>query len=389
VYYEREDFERAGGNMAMRFIISEGTSICRAAVLSASLFAVNLTAAQTPSPALLVLEKSDNSLAIVDPASSEIVARVPAGPDPHEIVASSDGKLAYISNYGGSDSALNTISVIDLNTRKALPPINLGALHSPHGLAFAGGKLYFTVETNKAVGRYDPAAQAVDWVLGTGQDRTHMVMVSRSLERIVTSNVSSGTISIIEQISPPAGVVVPPPGSNSSQGSAPRAGGLPQGVNAPPGGRPKTWRVTNVPSGRGAEGFDVSPDGNEIWVANAQDATVTIIDVTSKRVAQSLPISVKGANRLKFTTDGKHVLITGLGAGAESNLVVMDVASRKEVKQINLGGGAAGILIVPDSSRAYVAVSGKDKVAVVDLKSLEVTGAVSTGRQPDGLAWVQ
>jgi YVTN family beta-propeller protein len=345
----------------MRFIISEGTSIWRAAVLTVCLLAANFTAAQTPSPALLVLEKSDNSLAIVDPARLQIVARVPAGPDPHEIVASPDGKLAYISNYGGLDSALNTISVIDLNARKALPPINLGALRSAHGLAFAGGKLYFTAETNKVVGRYDPATQSVDWVLGTGQDRTHMVAVSDNLDRIVTSNVSSATISIIEQISQPV----------------------------PPGGPRKTWRVTNVGAGRGAEGFDVSPDGKEIWVANAQDATVTTIDVASKRASQTLPISLGGANRLKFMPDGKRVLISGLGPGAGSNLVVLDAASRKEVKQIDLGGGAAGILIVPDGSRAYVAVSGKDKVAVVDLKSLEVTGTVATGRQPDGLAWVQ
>jgi YVTN family beta-propeller protein len=139
------------------------------------------------------------------------------------------------------------------------------------------------------------------------------------------------------------------------------------------------------------EGFDVSPDGKEIWAANAQDATVTIIDATSKRVAQTLPIPLRGANRLKFTPDGKWVLISGLGAGAGSNLVVLDAATWKEVKQFNLGGGggAAGILIVPDGSRAYVAVSGNDKVAVVDLKSLEVTGYVSTGKQPDGLAWVQ
>src|SRR5258705_9863195 len=164
------------------------------------LLAIGLAVAQTPSPALLVLEKADNMLAIVDPATLKIVGRVPAGPDPHEIVASADGKLAYISNYGGSDSALNTISVIDLATLKALSPINLGALRSAHGLAFAGGKLYFTAETNKVVGRYDPATQSVDWVLGTGQDRTHMVAVSGSLDRIVTSNVSSGTISVIEQV---------------------------------------------------------------------------------------------------------------------------------------------------------------------------------------------
>src|ERR1700720_4054156 len=163
-----------------------------------SLLASSYLIAQTPSPALLVLEKSDNMLAIVDPATLKIVARVPAGPDPHEVESSSDGKLAYISNYGGSDSVLHTISVVDLIAQKALPPIDLGALHSPHGLAFAGGKLYFTAETNKVVGRFDPASQKMDWVMGTGQDRTHMVVVSADLGHVFTSNVSSGTISILE-----------------------------------------------------------------------------------------------------------------------------------------------------------------------------------------------
>ncbi len=342
----------------------------------------SLASAQTPSPALLVLEKSDNALAIVDPATLQIVARVPAGPDPHEIVASSDGKFAYISNYGGSDSALNTISVVDLAAQKALPAINLGALRSAHGLAFAGGKLYFTVETNKAIGRYDPATQSIDWVLGTGQDRTHMVAVSESLDRIVTSNVNSGTISIIEQVSAPN--FGPPPGSPA--GSGPPPGG------PPPGAPRKTWRVTNVPSGHGSEGFDVSPDGKQIWAANAQDGTVTIIDVATKKATQTFPIPVKGANRLKFTPDGKRVLISGLGGGPSSagpNAVVFDAASGKELKELSLGGGAAGILIVPDGSRAYIAVSAKDKVAVVDLKTLEITAQIPTGKQPDGLAWAR
>src|SRR6266849_659835 len=293
-------------------------SIWGAAVFGVPLLAANFTAAQTPSPALLVLEKSDNMLAIVDPANLQILARVPAGPDPHEIVASADGKLAYISNFGGSDSALNTISVIDLAGRKALPPIKLGALRSTHGLAFAGGKLYFTAETNKVIGRYDPATQSVDWVLGTGQDRTHMVLVSESLDRIFTSNVSSGTISVIEHKSVAAGGFGPPPGNTFVTAGAPSPGAL-----------RKTWRVTNVAAGHGTEGFDVSPDGKEIWAASAQDATVTIIDVTSKRVTQTLPIAVRGANRLKFTPDGTRVLISGLGGGAGSNLVVLEAASRK------------------------------------------------------------
>jgi YVTN family beta-propeller protein len=364
----------------------------------AFLLGPTFTSAQTPSPTLLVLEKSNNMLAIVDPAILEVVARVPAGPDPHEIVVSADGKLAYISNYGGNDSTLNTISVVDLAARKALPAITLGALRSTHGLAFAGGKLYFTAETNKVIGRYDPATQSVDWILGTGQDRTHMVVVNENLDRIVTSNVSSGTISLIELVSPPTVGFGTPPGNPTGNtfvaGFTPATadtppGWPPLGLGSPPASARKTWRVTNVPAGRGAEGFDVSPDGKEIWAANAQDATVTIIDVANKKVTETILIPVRGANRLKFSPDGKRVLISGLGGSATSNLMVLDAVTRKEIKKFDLGGGAAGIVLAPDGTRAYVAVSGKDKIAVVDLKTLEIAGSITTGKQPDGLAWAQ
>ena len=348
--------------------------------LVAATFIASAAFGQNPSGTLLVLAKSDNTVAIVDPATLQVLARIPSGPDPHEIIASDDGKLAYISNYGGLDSALNTISVVDLVARKALSPIDLGALRSTHGLDFADGKLYFTAETNKVIGRYDPASQRVDWVLGTGQDRTHMIAVSKNLDQIVTSNVNSATISLIEYVSGSTGGFRPPPGGSPS--------GAPQGPGPPPGGPRKTWEVTNIPAGNGVEGFDVSPDGKEIWAANARDGTVTIIDIATKKVIQTLPIAVKGANRLKFTLDGKHVLISGLGAGSGGpSLVVMDASARKEVKQLNLGGGTAGILIAPDGSRAYVAVSTNDKVAVVDLKTLEVVGQIAAGKQPDGLAW--
>ena len=349
---------------------------------------IRVAAAQTPSPALLVLEKNDNTLAIVDPAALKIVGRVSAGPDPHEVESSPDGKLAYISNYGGSDSALHTISVVDIVAQKALAPIDLGALHSPHGLAFAGGKLYFTAETNKIVGRFDPASQKMDWVMGTGQDRTHMVVVSADLRHVFTSNVSSGTISILEEIDSPMPNFAPaqggpPPGA--AAGAAPPAVSSPGGP--PPGGPRKTWRITNVPAGRGSEGFDVSPDGKQLWVANAQDGTVTIIDVATKKALQTFPVPVRG-NRLKITPDGAQVLVSGMASGqSKANVVILDFATHKEVKTFDLGGGSAGILIVPDGSRAYVAVSAKDYVAAIDLRKMEVTGKLPTGKGPDGLAW--
>jgi len=331
--------------------------------------------AQTPLPALLVLQKADNSLAIVDPATFKIVGRVPAGPDPHEIVASPDGKLAYISNYGGLDSSLNTISVVDIAAQKALSPISLGALHSAHGLCYAGDKLYFTAETNKIIGRYDPASHTVDWVLGTGQDRTHMIIADETQDRILTSNANSGTISMIEHL------LLPIPGPPSSPAAA--SPGPP-----PPVTPRKTWQITNVASGHGVEGFDISPDGAQIWGANAQDGTITIIGVATKKPTETFHVSVNHANRLKFTPDGKLVLVSGLGAAADApSVVVIDVATHKEIKQFALGGCAAGILILRDGSRAYVAVSAKDKVVAIDLKKMEVLGELPTGKNPDGLAW--
>jgi YVTN family beta-propeller protein len=349
-------------------------------------------AASTPANALLVLAKSDNTLAIVDPVTLKVVARMPSGPDPHEVVASSDGKFAYVSNYGGG--AYNTITVIDLVAQKTLAPIDLGPLRGPHGLVFVGGKLWFTAEAAKVIGSYDPVAQKVDLVIGTGQDRTHMIFVSDDLKRIVTSNVSSATMTIIDQRAgggrgpggPPPGM----PGGRGPGGPPPGMGGGggpggPGGRGGPMGAPGGDWGETVVAVGRGAEGFDVSPDGKEIWAANAQDGTVSIVDLTAKKVSQTLDANVSGANRLKFTPDGKLVFVSTLGG---SDLTILDAAARKVVKRVNIGHGAAGIVMQPDGSRAYVACTPDNYVVVVDLKSLEVTDHIDSGKQPDGLAWV-
>ena len=311
-----------------------------------------LSFAQDPSPMLLVLEKDDKSLALVDPASLNVIARVPAGEDPHEIVASEDGRVAYISNYGAFRNPQHTLSVVDLAARMALPPVELGALLAPHGLSMVNGNVYFTAEGSKAIGRYNPASRQVDWILGLGQSRTHMLVVAKDQSRIFTSNVNSDSISILDR-----------------------------GKKADASG----WIQATIPVGKGPEGFDVSPDGKEVWAANSDDGTVSIIELASRKIAQTIDVHTKMANRLEFTPDGKLVLISDLGTG---DLVVVDAGTRREMKRINLGRGVAGVLIVPDGSRAYVAVSPDNKVCVVDLKTIKVVGSIATGNGPDGMAWV-
>ncbi len=306
------------------------------------------------SSVLLVLSKRDHEIEMVDPAAGRIIARMPSGEDPHEIAASPDGTRAYVSNYGGPRSTLNTISVADLTQHHSLTPISLGPLHGAHGLFFAGGKLYFTAETNKVIGRWDPDTRTVDWVMGTGLDRTHMVFVTPALDRIYTSNIESDSIGIFHRA---------------------------------PGNGPWTdaWHQTVVPVGKGPEGFDVSPDGKQLWAANSHDGSISMIDLATERVIGRMPDGTSQSNRLKFTPDGKHVFVSDLRTG---DLVVVDVAARRVVRRLKLGQGAAGILMSPERNCAYVAVGPNNHLAVIDLATLEVKGQIATGGDPDGMAWV-
>jgi len=322
--------------------------------------------AQAPKETLLALSKRDHTLSIVDPTSLKVLSKVPVGEDPHEVIASADGRTAYVSNYGGG--VYNTLAVIDLAEQKPLPAIDLGPLRGPHGLDFVAGKVWFTAEAAKAIGSYDPVSKKLDLILGTGQNRTHMILVSGDLKRIITTNVSSGTVSIIEKTAAREG----------------QPAGPPRGPGAPMGNPGGDWDETVVKVGNGSEGFDVSPDAKEIWVANAQDGTISIIDIAAKKVTDTLRANVGGANRLKFTPDGHKVFVSSLRLGT---VAVLEAGTRKEIKRIEVGHGAAGIVMQPDGSRAFVACTPDNYVAVIDLKSLEVTGHIDVGQQPDGLAW--
>jgi YVTN family beta-propeller protein len=199
-----------------------------------------------------------------------------------------------------------------------------------------------------------------------------MIYVSDDQQRIITTNVSSGTVSIIDMetvhMGPPPGAMRPPPGAGPGPGGPPPAR--------------KDWNETVVRVGNGSEGFDVSPDGRELWVANAQDATISVIDIAAKKVVQTLAVNVRGANRLKFTPDGKRVLVS---SGPE--LVVLDSGTRQVIKRIPIGHGSGGVLVEPGGRRAFVACSPDNYVAVIDLDSLAVTSHIQAGGEPDGLAW--
>lgn len=308
---------------------------------------------------ILALSKTDKKMVVLDYNNLEIITKIPVGEDPHEVVTSTDGKTAYIANTINGTS--HEINVIDLKTFKPLKNIDTRPLYGPHGLAFLNAKLWFTTQGSKAVGRYDTKDNLLEWSMGTGQNTTHLLYVTPDSEHFYTTNIDSGTISIFDHVLlrptvPPTGVL-------------------------PPNAKPRwDWIQTLIPVGKGAEGFDVSPDGKKLWTARP-DGTIIIIDLEKRKVIEEINSSVLGLHRMKFTPDGKYVCIVSVKTG---ELLFYDAKIRKMIKKINSGQGAA-MLMDEGKNRLFISCTPNNLVSVIDLKTMEIIQKLDIGGRPDGL----
>jgi YVTN family beta-propeller protein len=298
---------------------------------------------------LLILNKAEATMVIVDAGTLEIVARVPTGDFPHEVAVSADGKTAYVANYG-SQVPNNSISVIDVPSRKEIKRIDLGGFFRPHGISESEGKIYFTSEWSRSVARYDPKTDKIDWVMGTGQTATHMLVITPDKGKLFTANIASNTVTSIN-------------------------------LNGPP----NPANIKQIAVGSQPEAIDISPDGKELWVGQNGDGKISIIDPATDQVKETISVG-KVPIRLKFTPDGSRVLVSDADAG---ELVVVDPKTRKELKRVSVGGVPVGILVQPDGKRAYVALTQLDMVKVFDLEKLEFVKDIKPGDNPDGLGWAQ
>ncbi len=315
--------------------------------------------APLPPQLLLVISKTDHALQLRDPVSFALLGTAPLGPDPHEIQVSPDGRTAYVSNPGYG--AFHRIDVIDLESGQAKTPIDTAPLLGPHGLAFIKNRLWFTVQGSKAIARLDPQKRAIDWVMGTGQDTTHLLHVAPDGQRAYAANSGSGSISLFER--------------RLVQPAIPPTGVLPAGA------RPRLdWVHTIVPTGPGTEGIDVSPDERELWTV-APDGTVYVIDLDAHRVVATFASGLEGAHRLAFTPDGRQVWVVSVKTG---ELAVIDATTHTVVKRFQTGR-AAGIRMDPRRNRAFVSCTPDGFVAVIDLSTLRETARIAVAR-PDGVA---
>ena len=306
---------------------------------------------------LIVLNKSDHEAVLVDPATLEVLGKLPTGHGPHEAAVSPDGKTAWVCNYGAVGvfrgeserkfQAGNTLTVLDLAKRKVVKTIDLGDFKQPHGIAFSrdGKKVWLTCEGAGAVIEVDAASGKVGKSWKTGQEVSHMLVATPDEKKLYIANIRSGTATVIDRAS---------------------------------GG------VKTIPTGAGAEGIDVRPDGLEVWVTNRAANTVSVIDVAKDTVVANLPSGGNFPIRVKFTPDGREAWVSN----AQSNAVaIFDARTREKVGEIAVGAVPIGIQMSPDGRRAFVANTNDDQVTALDVTERKVAGVIKTGNEPDGMAW--
>ncbi|KAF1707189.1 YncE family protein [Pseudoxanthomonas sacheonensis] len=320
-----------------------------------------LVAGRAHADELLVGNKSADSVWRLSVRDGRKTGEFRTGKAPHEIAVAGNGRFALVSNYGRETSG-NTLSVLDLVGGKPTRSIDLGEHGAPHGLRLLPGdeRALATTEGSASLLIVNVGRGVVERVIDVGAGTGHMVALSPDARIAYVTKINAGTLSRIDL-----------------------ASGL---------------KVQERAAGKGAEGVAVSPDGKEVWVTNRQEGSVTVHDPATLAIKRRM--SSRGFPiRVVFTADGRHALVTNATA---ANVAVFDARSKLRVATLDLTepgvvynqsmlGGTAmpiGTVVDPVRQRAYVAISGGDRVAVIDTREWKVIDHWPAGREPDALGLV-
>jgi len=323
---------------------------------------LGLSSAMALEGTLLVANRAGGSISLIDLATRLEVARLPIGPViPHEVAVSPDGRLALTGEYGPNDRRGRHIVLIDIPQARILGRIDLGPNSRPHTALFLPGGLHAvaTMQDSDQLALVNLITMEVVRTYPTGGREGHMVRLSPDGTRAyVTSRGAEGTLSVIflDEDRPP---VV-------------------------------------IPTGAGAEGISVTPDGGEVWVANRREESISIIDTVSLEKVATIA-SRPAAGRVEIGSGGRVIVPNGGGGGAPiaQYLRVLDVASREMLTEVPLRdgrpqGGNFGVLI--HDGLAFVSDPGQGTIRLFDLDTLGQTGVqpevLATAHEgPDGMAW--
>ncbi len=305
---------------------------------------------------LIVADKGEAVLGIVNPQTDQQIATIPEeGYTAHELVASADGRLAFVPIYGSAGVGQpgtngQIIDVMDLASRKIISKIDFGHGVRPHCAVLnrADGLLYVTTELDQQIAVIDPKTFKVVGAVPTGQPESHMLAISPDGKRGYTANVGPGTVSVLD---------------------------LPN--------RKLITIIHVVP--QNVQRIAVSTDGKWVFTSDQTQPRLAVIDTASNTVANwvALPDVAYGT---AVTPDGKWLLLT---QPKTSKVAVLDLASMKITKTFDVPKSPQEIVVQPDGSRAYISCSSSGKVAVLNLQNWQMEAPIDAGKGVDGMAWAQ
>jgi DNA-binding beta-propeller fold protein YncE len=302
---------------------------------------------------LLVAQKGNTSLAIVDPVAGTVITSVEeGGVTGHEVAGSPDGKLAIVPIYGNSGVGRpgtdgKNIVVIDLASHKIVGNIEFDHGVRPHCPVFGpkDGMLYVTTELDHTITLIDPKTWKIVGAIPTGQPESHMLTIAHDGLHGYTANVGPGTVSVLDMKARKTVAVIPISGM--------------------------TQRIT------------ISNDDRWVFTADQTKPQMAVIDTATNKVKTWIPLSGVGYGAA-VSKDGKWLLMP---IPAKNVVDVVDLGTMKVAHTVEVGGDPQEVLTAPDGKVAYVSCIGANRVDEIDLATWKVSRSIATGKGTDGLGW--
>jgi YVTN family beta-propeller protein len=317
--------------------------------LIATLFAIPLLAQDA---AMAVVEKKKGKVAFYT-ADGKRLSDVKVGTYPHEMAFSPDRRLLYVSDNGvewmtDTGKGFNTLSIIDIASRKKVGVIDLGNYYRPHGILVLPktGQLVVTIENPNGLLLVDPAAKKVLRKYDTKGEHPHMVLLGPNAETAWASNANTGEVAIV----------------NLASGDVEKL----------------------IPTGKNPQGAVMTKDGKWVYLTNTASNTISVIDARKREVVGEIKTG-NGPARIVLTPDEK-TLVYNLLPG--EGVAFADTQTRKETDVIKLPGQPLSLSKSQDGRTAYLGIQDSDKIAVVSVPEKKIIRIIDTpkGAGPDTVA---
>jgi DNA-binding beta-propeller fold protein YncE len=323
----------------------------RALLLILVVIAFSLLGVSPHAGLVLVANKSEHTLGIIDTATNQQVAKVAeSGTTGHEVVASPDGKLAFVPIYGNSGVGKpgtdgRTIDVIDLVQHRLIHTIDFGHGVRPHCAVFGpkDGLLYVTTELDKSISVIDPHTLKILGAIPTGQAESHMLAISPDGRYGYTANVGPGTVSVLDIAARRTLAVIP---------------------------------VANH-----VQRISISPDGRWVFTSDTEKPRLAVIDSKANKVDRWTELPGEGYGSAS-TPDSKWLLVAIPNV---NGVAVVDLASLRVVKTVTVPASPQEVLLASGGKIAYVSCDRSAQVAAIQTGSWSVR-LIAAGRGADGLA---